>query len=113
MLKVGDSLRREIDKGLSHSRYGVVVLSHHFFNKHYPQKELDGLAAKEQLDRKVILPVWHNIDRQEIISYSPTLADIKAVKSNIGIKAVSDEIIEAISHSWGFEPSEARWFRSN
>ena len=29
-LRIGDSLRRKIDKGLSRSRFGVVVLSHSF-----------------------------------------------------------------------------------
>ena len=98
MLKIGDSLRREIDKGLTQSRYGVVVLSHNFFNKHYPQKELDGLAAREEIGRKVILPIWHNINKEEILSYSPTLADIVAVKSDLGLKAVTDKIIESISY---------------
>ena len=97
VLKIGDSLRREIDKGLVQSRYGVVVLSHNFFKKHWPQKELDGLATREEIGRKVILPIWHNINKKEIISYSPTLADIVAVKSDLGIKAVTDKIIEAIS----------------
>ena len=94
---MGDSLRRQIDKGLVQSRYGVVVLSHDFFRKQYPQKELDGLAAREDMGRKVILPVWHSIERKEIVSYSPTLADIVAVKSSLGVKAVTDKIIEAIS----------------
>jgi TIR domain len=30
-LKLGDSLLKSIDKGLSRSRYGVVILSHAFF----------------------------------------------------------------------------------
>ena len=38
-LKVGDSLRREIDRGLVNSRFGVVVLSEAFFKKEWPQKE--------------------------------------------------------------------------
>jgi hypothetical protein len=97
VLKVGDSLRREIDKGLTQSRYGIVVLSHNFFGKDWPQKELDGLAAREQLGGKIILPVWHNIDKEEVASYSPTLADIYAVKSSAGIETVTAEIIEAIS----------------
>lgn len=29
-LKIGDSLRRKIDKGLAHSRFGIVVLSQAF-----------------------------------------------------------------------------------
>lgn len=97
VLKLGDSLRREIDKGLAQSRYGVVILSHSFFNKHWPQKELDGLAAREQLGRKVILPIWRNIDQEEIATYSPTLADIIAAKSREGIEAITKKIFDVIS----------------
>ena len=43
-LKVGDSLRRSIDSGLSNSRYGVVVFSSAFFEKNWTQYELDGLV---------------------------------------------------------------------
>lgn len=97
ILTVGNSLRQEIDTGLAQSSYGVVVLSHNFFGKRWPRKELDGLAAREQLGGKVILPVWHNLDKEGVASYSPTLADIYAVKSSAGIETVTDEIIKAIS----------------
>ncbi len=46
-LTLGDSLRRKIDQGLSRSRYGLVVLSPAFFLKEWPNKELDGLVARE------------------------------------------------------------------
>ena len=97
ILRLGDSLRREIDKGLSRSRYGVVVLSHNFFAKHWPQKELDALIAKEVLGRKIVLPIWHEVDKGYIITYSPTLADIVAVKSSAGIETITQRIIEAVS----------------
>ena len=58
-LKVGDSLRESIDYGLAHSSFGIVILSPRFFEKHWPNKELDGLAAREVNGAKVILPVWH------------------------------------------------------
>ena len=58
-LKLGDSLRRSIERGLASSRFGVVVLSPRFFAKEWPQKELDGMAALEIEGRKVILPVHH------------------------------------------------------
>ena len=32
-LKVGDSLRESIDRGLRRSRFGIVVISPHFFEK--------------------------------------------------------------------------------
>jgi hypothetical protein len=35
-LKVGDSLRQSIDKGLVNSRYGIVILSKAFFAKDWP-----------------------------------------------------------------------------
>jgi len=56
-LRVGDSLRRSVARGLEQSRYGVVVLNLAFFAKEWPQKELDGLVAKEVEGKKVILPV--------------------------------------------------------
>lgn len=46
-LNVGDSLRRSIDRGLSQSRYGIVVLSPSFFRKQWSQWELDGLVARQ------------------------------------------------------------------
>lgn len=32
-LRIGDSLRRKIDRGIARSRFGIVVLSHAFFAK--------------------------------------------------------------------------------
>ena len=84
-LTVGDSLRQSIDRGLANSRFGVVIISPHFLEKHWPQKELDGLAAREVDGQKVILPVWHNVDRQTVTRYSPTLADRLATVSTKGV----------------------------
>lgn len=95
-LKVGDSLRRSIDKGLASSKFGIVVLSHNFFNKEWPQKELDGLVALESDGKKVILPVWHNITAEEIRAHSPMLADRVAVSSKSGLDNVVNELIAAI-----------------
>lgn len=81
-LKVGDSLRRSIDKGLANSRFGIVVLSSHFFAKNWPQYELDGLVAREMTGGKVILPLWHKVSKQEVISYSPSLADKVALNTS-------------------------------
>ena len=39
-LTLGDNLRRSIDEGLSKCDYGVVILSHKFFEKGWPQQEL-------------------------------------------------------------------------
>ena len=82
-LKVGDSLRRSIDDGLKTSKYGIVVLSTSFFEKNWTQYELDGLVTKEMNGVKVILPIWHKVSKDEVMSYSPTLADKVALNSSI------------------------------
>ena len=95
-LTLGDSLRRRIDEGLAKSRYGVVVLSPAFFAKAWPQNELDGLVARESSGRKVVLPLWHRLDRDDVARYSPILAGRLAASSANGIDFVVNEIQRAI-----------------
>jgi hypothetical protein len=95
-LTVGDSLRRSIDHGLAGSRFGVVVISPDFLHKEWPQRELDGLVAREIDGVKVILPVWHNITADLIRKYSPTLADRLAVSSGRGLEHVTAALLRAM-----------------
>ena len=95
-LKVGDRLRESIDHGLSRSRFGVVVLSKHFFSKNWPKEELEGLTSKEISGVKVILPVWHNITRDEVAERSPTLAGRLAAQSKDGLEKVVRQLREAM-----------------
>jgi len=96
-LKLGDSLRRKIDDGLSKCRYGIVILSPKFLAKQWPQRELDGLVARETASgEKAILPIWHEIDHASILKYSPPLADRLAGRSEEGIDALVRKILEAI-----------------
>lgn len=81
-LKVGDSLRGSIDRGLINSRYGIVVLSKNFFSKNWPQYELDGLTAREIDGQKVILPIWYGISKKDVLKYSLSLADKIAIDSS-------------------------------
>lgn len=92
-LTIGDSLRRKIDHGLSNSRYGIVILSESFFKKEWPQKELDGLVAKESDGVKVVLPIWHKVSKNEVLKFSPTLADKKALNtSSFTLEEIADQI---------------------
>jgi hypothetical protein len=98
-LTVGDSLRRSIDRGLAGSRFGIVVISPDFLHKEWPQRELDGLVAREIGGGKVILPVWHNISAEQIRQYSPTLADRLAVSSARGLDHVIAELMRVIEQA--------------
>ncbi len=87
-LHIGDSLSRSISHGLSESSYGIVILSRKFFQKEWTQKELGALTSRETTNKKVILPIWLNIDSEEIIRYSPILADRFAISSIVGINKI-------------------------
>jgi hypothetical protein len=95
-LTLGDSLRQSIDRGLAKSLFGVVILSHHFFEKHWPQQELNGLANREVEGEKVILPVWHNVNAEGVRHSSPTLADRKAVSTSEGLEVVVQKIMQVV-----------------
>lgn len=96
-LKIGDSLRRKIDKGLSNSKFGVVILSKSFIKKGWANYELDGIITKSVSGQQVILPIWHDITKQEVIDYSPSLADKLARNTAINtIQEIADEIKEVI-----------------
>lgn len=95
-LKVGDRLREAIDYGLSKSRYGIVVLSEHFFFKDWTKEELEELTTKEIGGVKVILPVWHDVTRDEVAKHSPTLAGRLAARSQDGLKKVVRQLLEAM-----------------
>ena len=99
-LRIGDSLRRKIDAGLTQSRFGIVVLSHAFFQKNWTQYELDGLVTREMNEEQVILPLWHRITKEEIISHSPSLADkIARTTANSTIVEIAQEIADVIQNA--------------
>ncbi len=96
-IKIGDSLRRKIDDGLSKCRYGVVILSPHFLSKEWPQRELDGLVARETASGdKAILPIWHELDRDTLLRYSPSLADRMAGLSKDGVPELVKKILQVL-----------------
>ncbi len=97
-LKVGDNLRQSIDKGLATSEYGIAVLSKAFFAKNWPQYELNGLTAREIDGKKVILPVWHNIDKEFILKFSPPLANKVALETKkMSLRKIADRLAEVLN----------------
>jgi len=97
-LEIGDSLRESIDKGLVNSRYGIVILSLKFLNKNWTKYELNSLVAKEISGNKVILPVWHNVTKEEILNYSPMLADKLALTTeNLSLDEVARKLCKALA----------------
>ena len=92
LVHLGDPLRRSIDRGLADSRYGVVLLSHAFFEKRWPQRELDALFALEEQGRKKLLPVLKCLSRADLADVSPLISDRVSASLDDGMDHVVDEI---------------------
>jgi hypothetical protein len=96
-LRIGDSLRQKIDKGLANSRFGIVVLSQAFLGKGWTNYELDGLVTRSVTGEQILLPIWHKISKQEVMSYSPSLADKLARNTATHtVQEIAREIIDVI-----------------
>lgn len=97
-LKIGSSLRKSIDTGISKSRFGIIVISETFFAKGWPQYELDGIVSRTVSGQQNILPIWHNITKQQIVEKSPSLADkVARSTSTSTIQEIADEIFDVVS----------------
>jgi hypothetical protein len=105
-LKLGDSLREKIDEGLANSRFGIVILSPSFLAKGWPRRELNGLFAIEEAGEKVILPIWHDIDRDRLVQYSPILASRFAANTQAGIQSIAESIIDVVLYQSSGSPSK-------
>jgi hypothetical protein len=80
-LKVGDSLRESIEKGLKECKKCVLILSPNFLsNKGWTKKEFNSVFTREILEEaRLVLPVWYGITKQQVYEYSPSLLDIKGL----------------------------------
>jgi hypothetical protein len=92
-LRPGDSLRRGIDMGLSRCRYAIVVLSPSYIEKAWTNLEMDGLVTLQLAGRTRIIPIWHRVTKNDVLNYSPTLADKVALNSSLlSVKEIASEL---------------------
>ena len=96
-LRIGDSLRQKIDKGLANSRVGLVVLSPSFIKKGWTNYELDGIVTRAVSGEQVLLPIWHHITKQQVVDFSPSLADkVARTTATHTIDEIASEIAELL-----------------
>ena len=93
VLRLGDSLRQKIDAGLTSSRFGVVILSQNFFQKNWPQAELDALFNMQMAGTGRILPVWHELKAADVLRLAPLMAGMVAARTADGLDHVVEKIL--------------------
>lgn len=99
-IKWGDSMRAKIDDGLRKSKFGVVVLSPDYIKegKYWTKTELDGLFQLESVNGKMLLPVWHNLTKKEVMEYSPIVASKLAMTTaNMTPQEMAEELYKLLS----------------
>lgn len=96
-ITLGDRLSQKIEEGLRLSRYGLVMISHHFLEKNWPQTELRALHARAvRSGQKVILPVLIGLDHVKFGNIYPLLDDLVTTEFSGDIEALADEIVRAV-----------------
>ncbi len=95
-LRIGDRLLKKIDEGLARSSFGIVVLSHDFFDKKWTQLELDGLIALEGRRSGRILPVRHGVTDEDVKGFSPILAGRVAGRIEEGTEPLAQRLADEI-----------------
>lgn len=97
-LKVGDSLRANIEQGLKETKKCIVVLSPNFLtNEGWGRAEFDSIFTREILEQQnVVLPVWLNVGVKDVYNYSPRLADKVGLSSSLGVAEVARRLTNVI-----------------
>lgn len=96
-LRIGDSLRRRIDRGIRSSRFATVILSKAYFSKGWTQYELDGIVTLGVGGRQSLLPIWHHLTHADVAARTPSLADkLARSTSDASIEEIADEIAELV-----------------
>jgi hypothetical protein len=96
-LPYGASIFGSISAGLSDCDFGVVILSHSFFQKKWTKDEIAGLFAREEPEQHRIIPIWMGVDKDDVVRFSPILADRRAISANQDINAILECIARVIN----------------
>lgn len=92
ILGIGDSLGGRIDEGISKSRFLVLILSPTFFSKEWARTEFDAIRDSTVSDRDKLIPIWHDISKEQVANYSPLVASLVALSTKDGIEKIAARI---------------------
>lgn len=90
-LRLGESLTRQIDRGIAASRIGVILITEAFLKgRYWTEREMGALITS----RRRVIPVLDGVDHRDLAEYSPLLADLVGLSTET---AGFDEVAERIA----------------
>ncbi len=96
-LKVGDKLLDSIEKGLNESRSGILIITKSYLAKKWTSFEMDVLVRQHIEGKKLIFPIWHGVNKEEVESRHVGLGGIVAITDIQSTQQVVAQLIEVLS----------------
>lgn len=93
-LLIGDSIQKNITKGIKECRFGIIILSKNLFENHgWADFEFQSIMNKHvDNGQNILLPIWHKVSKKEVAEYSPYLSDKMAKRTDEGFDVIADEL---------------------
>ena len=90
-LSWGDNWKQRILDGTAKSEFAIIVISENFFDREWTEKELNEfLQRQNESGQKIILPLLHKVDFNDLKNKYPDLESIQSLKT-------SDRTVEEIT----------------
>jgi len=90
----GDSAHKKVNAGMGSSRFGVAVISRPFVMQGWVTGGVGGLAVRPLSGKQSLMPLWHDITRNEVLEFCADIADLVGCHTGI---STYDEIAEDIA----------------
>lgn len=91
-IRWGHSITQTVNQGLGVSRYVIVVLSHAFLSKNWPQRELNAVLNQEVSSGEVrVLPLVVGDAHDEVFAAYPLLNDKRYLEWNGDLTPIISE----------------------
>ena len=82
VLKWGDNWKQKILSGTEKSEFAIIVISKHFFDREWTERELrEFLNRQNESGQKIVLPLLHNITIDELKEKYSELEDIQCLET--------------------------------
>ena len=93
-LQAGDNLFQKLNREIDKSFCGIVLISRSFVKQGWVEGGISELTVKTFTGKQALLPVWHDIMREEVIQFCTGMADL--VSRNTAVNTF-DEIAEDVA----------------
>jgi hypothetical protein len=94
-LRLGESLTRQIDRGIARPRVGVILITEALLQgRHWTEREMGGLISS----RRRVIPVLDGVSFEQLSAYSPLLADLTGLNTDIdGLDQIAEQIATTLA----------------